>query len=561
MTNDLPSLIAAWRRLKQAGDDVVLAVVTGTQGSTYRKAGACMIITAQGETLGLLGGGCFESDLAERARRVFESGKAEIVTYDMRGPEDAIWGLGLGCDGMVEILLIRETAAGTTGPLALVETVLKANRKGVLALVCESGDPAMPPGSAYLLAGSDAGGNAPRADMEETAAAADSAMLINHPSAEGDDTVLYLPVRPPRRLLLVGAGSDAVPITDIGAILGWDITVIDHRESLCRPERFPQATRVLHVPPELLTTALQLDQIDAAVLMTHRFEYDQRYLPGLAASAIPYIGLLGPRARRERLLDGLPDRGRNVARRIYGPVGLDLGGELPEDVAMSLAAQLQAVFHAREGGHIAAPVKSPTASIDDLYTIVLAAGGSARFEGFKQLLEVEGESLLRRAVRSATEISEQRVIVVHGPKPTKCQREIAGLEVINVVNEGWQEGIAGSLRRGLSVLPEHCAGVLVLLCDQPLIATKQLRALVQRWLDEPERIVASAFADTFGVPAIFPAGVIPELLQLVGDTGAKSVISAHGESVNLVPVPEAELDIDTQDDYARILMNKSPQTL
>ncbi len=564
MTNDFPALIAACQRLKESGDTAILATIIATEGSTYRKAGASMLITRDGGFVGLLGGGCFEPDLARRAERVFSSGKSEVVRYDMRGPEDTVWGLGLGCNGAVDILLLPLTPENDFCALPAVAPLIAANQLAVLAMVCESNDGRVSPGEC-LLYSDGCRFDLPdelRAEIEDAAAAAaraGSAMLVDHPFAAGDLTVFYLPVLPPHRLLLIGAGPDAAPITRIAGTLGWHVTVADHRESYCRPERFPDARQVVNTQPEDLGSTITLDDFEAAVLMTHRFEYDLRYLRQLAATRIPYIGLLGPRARREQLLQDLGNDAGGIARRVYGPVGLDLGGELPEEIALSLVAEIQAVLHGREGGHIAAPEKAPTVSIDNLYTIVLAAGGSARFDGFKQLLEVGGESLLRRAVRLATEISDERVVVVHGPKPTKCQREIAGLAVTNVVNEGWQEGMAGSLRRALSVVPEHCAGVLVMLCDQPMITAQQLRGLVERWISEPDRIAASAYADTSGVPAIFPAGLIPDLLKLSGDRGAKTLIGAFGEAVNLVDIPEAELDIDTQDDYARILVSNTRQ--
>lgn len=558
--NSLAAIVADFARLQETGREWVMATIIETKGSTYQKAGARMLISRDGELFGLLGGGCFEPDLTERAREVFDTRRPKIVYYDLRGPEEAVWGLGLGCEGAVTIFLQHLSADNDFQPLPAVKDCLDALRTDMLITVTESEIDNINTGLTFL-ASQLPEQKLPAEFIDEVEATASAFMhentsrAVQHLVADGTVNVFYSPVRPPLQLLIIGAGPDAVPVVKLAATLGWQVTVVDYRESYVKAERFPGACRVLQILPEELDAKLTLDAFAAAVLMTHRFEYDERYLRRLSSTQVSYIGLLGPVARRDLLLEALGPDADGIAGRVYGPVGLNLGGRLPEEIALSLIAQIQAVVHGRSGGHLVeTPALKIAANMEELHVLILAAGGSTRFGALKQLLEFESESLLRRTVRTANDLVDDRVIVVHGPKAKKCQREIESLPVTHVVNDNWESGMSTSIRAGLRALPPECGAVLILLCDQPLIRTTQLQKLTAAWLKNKNRIIASAYSDTIGVPAIFPVEYIPELLKVTGDQGAKSVIEAHRETVLSVELPEAGTDIDTQEDYSAVLM-------
>ena len=558
--NNLAAIVADFARLRETGREWVMATIIETEGSTYQKAGARMLIGRDGELFGLLGGGCFEPDLLERAREVFDSRRPKTVYYDLRSPEEAVWGLGLGCEGAVTIFLQHLSADNDFQPLPAVKDCLDALHTDMLITVTDSEVDGIAAGTTFL-AGQLPEQNLPADFIDEVEATAAAFMhentgrSVQHLVADGAVNVFYSPVHPPLQLLIIGAGPDAVPVVKLAATLGWQVTVADYRESYLKAERFPGAQRVLQVLPEELDAKLSLDAFAAAVLMTHRFEYDERYLRGLASSTVSYIGLLGPVTRRDLLLEALGPDAEDIAGRVYGPVGLNLGGRLPEEIALSLIAQIQAVVHGRPGGHLAeTPALKIAANMQELHVLVLAAGGSRRFGALKQLLEFESESLLRRAVKTANALVDDRVIVVHGPKPKQCQREVSSLPATHVVNDNWESGMSTSIRAGLRALPPECGAVLVLLCDQPLIGFTQLRKLTAAWFKNKNKIIASAYSDTMGAPAIFPAEYIPELLKVTGDQGAKSVIDAHRNEVHSVELPEAGTDIDTQEDYSAVLM-------
>ncbi|MGR8953093.1 MAG: XdhC family protein [Gammaproteobacteria bacterium] len=360
MANKLIPLVDAFRNRASQSGDFVLATIIETQGSTYQKAGARMLISKDGEWHGLLGGGCFEGDLLERARSVFAGARASTVLYDMRSPDDLVWGLGLGCNGAVRILLQLLKAEEHFYPLDALAAAVENDRRGVLITVVESEHPRFPAGRS-LLCGKDDFKQALASWPAELIAAARRVLSAGKPHCDAHRvdghrvSVFYDPIRPLPRLLIVGAGIDAIPLGHCAKALGWRVTIVDHRPAHIQPERFPWAERLAYCPPQNLRDMLPLDRFDALVMMTHSFEYDARYLKIIADSRIPFIGLLGPEARKNRLLESLGDQASRITERVFGPVGLDIGAETPEEIALSIMAGILAAQNRRRGGQLSLP--------------------------------------------------------------------------------------------------------------------------------------------------------------------------------------------------------------
>jgi xanthine/CO dehydrogenase XdhC/CoxF family maturation factor len=349
MANKINHIINAYRFLSRQSENCVLATIIETFGSTYQKADARMLITKQGELIGLLGGGCFEWDLVEQARSVFETGTAKTVFYDMRSPDDVIWGLGLGCNGAVRVLLQLLKAEDNFSPLNIIVDATEANVKGVLVTVCESEHTGFPAGhSLFFPAFSDNIHQLlPTAPFPFTTPALQTVLqqkprLMSHAIDGRKTKAFYEPLQPLLRLLIVGAGTDAVPLVQCAKTLGWHVTVLDYRPAHIKKERFPDADRLLQFMPEELSANLELDQFRASVLMTHNLEYDGRYLKQIINSEIRFIGLLGPAHRKDRLLQNLDVDASQLSGRIFGPVGLDIGAETPEEIALSIMAGIHA---------------------------------------------------------------------------------------------------------------------------------------------------------------------------------------------------------------------------
>ena len=340
----LGPLLPLFERERRAGRTLALGILVHTQGSTYRKPGALILMAANGDYAGLISGGCLEGDLREHALRVIKSGQPHTVQYDLQGPDELLWGLGLGCEGAMRILILPVGAAHDWQPLRFLGEALAAHVPAVMGVVSDSSQPGVPVGSLALP--HDPHGRTPaalrsegvREALAQALAAGESRWLH---AQNGSFTLFAVPLALPPRVLILGAGPDAAPVVDFAARLNWRVTVLDHRAAYANAAHFPAAEAVHHARPDELS-ALGLGGYAAAVLMSHHLATDLSYLRALAASAVPYVGLLGPAARRDKLLARLGLEARALSGRLHAPIGLPLGGRTPEAVALAIVAEIQA---------------------------------------------------------------------------------------------------------------------------------------------------------------------------------------------------------------------------
>jgi len=337
-------------------DSLVLATIIATAGSTYRKPGAMMLISRDGEYAGLISGGCLEGDLLHHAEQVFGNGMPSLVTYDMHADEEWVWNLGLGCDGVIHLLLQRLDPQDF-GLLDQMAASHEAGHAVLLALVTQS-DGEVPLGAWSLLDSTDMSDGKPELTLFLRDLAEDwPTWRFQHvrlgQQSQAEAIVVQVPA--PTRVLLCGGGPDAVPMARALVDLDWKVVVTDHRPAFAKAQRFPAGCRILQCRPERLAERLDLAVLDAAVIMSHHLENDGLYLGQLAQYEIPYLGILGPRARRERLMDLAKCRGREI----YGPIGLDIGAELPSAIALAAAAEIHAVLNGRTGSTLTGQLDEP----------------------------------------------------------------------------------------------------------------------------------------------------------------------------------------------------------
>jgi xanthine dehydrogenase accessory factor len=298
----------------------VLATLAAVEGSSYRRPGARMLVTAGRARIGSISGGCLEEDLIERSARVAASGRAELVVYDTTAENDVVWGVGLGCHGVVRILL--EPLPARPAWACAVADNLRAGRATDLAVVWQ--DPRIPLGT-----------------------------RLGDAATAGLPCVFRERVEPPTSLAIFGAGDDAQPLARMALELGWRVTVADPRPAMLTEERFPAVfALVLGPADELVARAAPLPG-SLAVVMTHHYRHDLALLNHLLPLPLAYLGLLGPKRRTERILAELAARGLRVTAdmlaRLRAPVGLDLGADAPEGVALSIIAEMTAVLSGRDG--------------------------------------------------------------------------------------------------------------------------------------------------------------------------------------------------------------------
>jgi xanthine/CO dehydrogenase XdhC/CoxF family maturation factor len=351
----LGPLLPLYERERAAGRGMALAVLAHTAGSTYSKAGALMLIAANGDYAGLLSGGCLEGDLREHALSVIATGKCCPVRYDMRGPDEQLWGLGMGCEGAMQILLLRVGPDNDWQPMAELAGSLASHTATAVGVVVESRNPDVPLGCVVLparTAGTVPALNTP-AVAETLTRVASSGRSECVPGQSPSWKLFVLPLALPPRILLLGAGPDAAPVVQFAGMLSWRVTLVDHRSAYAVPARFPAAERVLLARPEELGSTLELATYRAAVVMSHHLTSDLGYLRVLATSDIPFVGLLGPAVRRQKLLAELGPLAQRLQSRLHAPVGLNLGGRAPQSIALAIIAELHAFVHSRAAPAVA----------------------------------------------------------------------------------------------------------------------------------------------------------------------------------------------------------------
>jgi xanthine dehydrogenase accessory factor len=371
-------------RASHSGESVVLASVVRTVGATYRGVGARMIVRADNTTVGLLSGGCLEGELVERAVRVRESGAPEVVSYDGRSGDELIWGLGLGCNGLVEILLEPRGAASAGALGALLDSALDDAAPSVLATVVRATGEGAPEIGARVLVrapvhvsrdgdwGRGAALGAVIADAQSGQVRARRGMNLEYVLSRDIEgsldaavtvEVAFELVMPSIDIVICGSGPDVVPVARLATSLGWGVTVVDPRPvAFTPPERFGSARVVECAHSDCLGEVVSPNRRTVAVVMSHNYERDLDYLDGLARSDAAYIGVLGPRARTERLLRDLDARGRpfpeGMLDRLFAPIGLDLGGDGAEAIALSIVAEIAAVMSGRAASHLSGRAES-----------------------------------------------------------------------------------------------------------------------------------------------------------------------------------------------------------
>jgi len=342
-------LIRTFERWRSTGEPMVLATVYETIGSTYSKAGHRILIAANGDYQGLVSGGCLEGDLAERARSVIDTNEPLAISFDMRDEADDLWGLGVGCNGLIRVFLQPLTEAEDYQPFSdIARGLLDAARAVVATVVTGAGEGEPAAGATLIWNGGDAEAGSLEILVSGCREARTAGRAIFRKESSGA-TVLYAPIEPIRRLLVLGAGLDAVPVVNMAAELGWRVTVADHRPAYLEKGEFEAAEDARLIDPARMSGTLAPDRFDAIIVMSHHLMTDQAYLEQLAKVQVGYLGVLGPKDRRERLLSALGDAGQMLQGRLKGPVGLDIGADDPESIALSLLAEMHAVLAGASG--------------------------------------------------------------------------------------------------------------------------------------------------------------------------------------------------------------------
>lgn len=358
---ELKDIVNAFDKADKSGLQTALATVVHVEGSSYRRAGARMLITEDGQLTGAISGGCLEGDALRKARLVMAQNKPMLVTYDTTDDDDAKLGVGLGCNGIIHILIEPIFAGKLNNPIQLFKQFLSKREPVVLVtLFTMNNKQAAQPGTCLLLDKNEViTGDFPDEDIKDALLADAKNVLVNGNSVTktylyGDKFTCFIELlQPAVSLIIVGAGNDAIPLMQIAATLGWQIYIVDGRLNYAIAERFPLAKKIIVSKPENVLSQIIIDERTLIVLMTHNYNYDQCVLKQLLPLSLSYIGVLGPKKRLQRMLDEFAQEGIKITPKhlesVFGPAGLDIGSENADEIALSIIAEMQAVLKKRAG--------------------------------------------------------------------------------------------------------------------------------------------------------------------------------------------------------------------
>jgi xanthine/CO dehydrogenase XdhC/CoxF family maturation factor len=316
------------------------------------------LILPDGRTEGSISGGCLEGDVAEIAREVLATSRPRLVSYDLTSDDDAVWGLGLGCNGAIDVFIEAVADARADETVALLRDSVEHRRTIAFVTVLAAGAEGPAPGARLSV---EAGGTvrgALGAGLDERAVSAARrqvaprrSTVVSFETPGGAVEAFVEVVTPPLPLLVCGAGHDVLPVVRLAHQLGWWVMVADSRPAYATRDRFPEADEVVLTDDAEVPNKVRVDGDTFVLLMTHNYLHDLALLRGLLATPARYIGVLGPRRRTERLLADLAKEGvatnDQTKARLFAPVGLDLGAESPEEIALSVLAEVLAARNAR----------------------------------------------------------------------------------------------------------------------------------------------------------------------------------------------------------------------
>ncbi|OXA90458.1 XdhC family protein [Flavobacterium hercynium] len=354
---EISEILKAYTLAKKSGKKSALATVVKVEGSSYRQPGARMLVTEDGLLTGAISGGCLEGDALRKALLSIDQQQNKLITYNTTNEDDSEVGLQLGCNGIVHILFEYIDDTQINNPIQLLQQLETDRKDAVILTVFSLQRKAIQigttlfyrEGSEVLFTHEVASALLPNAAEVLNA----KTTLIKKLLDTNDNEALLEYISPPISLIIAGAGNDVQPLVKMTNILGWQIIVGDGRATHAIQSRFPEAKTVKVIKPEQFLDGIHIDDQTYFVLMTHNYKYDLELLKILIATNCKYIGLLGPKTKLNRMLDDLQNIGITLDEeqldKIYGPVGLDIGAETSEEIALSVVAEIKAVISGKKG--------------------------------------------------------------------------------------------------------------------------------------------------------------------------------------------------------------------
>lgn len=359
---ELQDIIKIYEAASQQNKKSALVTVVHLDGSSYRRPGARMLVNDDGRITGAISGGCLEGDALKKALFAISEQKNTLFTYDTSKEDDSEMGIHLGCEGLIQVLFEKIDVEKEDNPIQLLRKAIAMRQKAVVVTLFDlNNNQNKQYGTCLLLEENGTlTGKIPLQQIEGAVLKDLAEVMQNgesvfkqYQSDEISVTAFFEFLHPPVSLVVLGAGNDAIPLMKFADILGWDFRIVDRRPTHATQERYPTATQILVTNPDVALEQLSYDSRTFFVLVTHSYKCDYYMLRSLCAASVPYVGVLGPKKKLKRILEELEEEGIHLSGEkkatIFGPTGLDIGAETPEEIALSIVAEIQAVLTGKKG--------------------------------------------------------------------------------------------------------------------------------------------------------------------------------------------------------------------
>ncbi len=360
---ELQDIIKKHEKANENNLKSALVTVVHLDGSSYRRPGARMLVNEDGKITGAISGGCLEGDAQKKALFTISEQKNVLFTYDTSKEDDSEMGIHLGCEGLIQVLFEKIDSEKKDNPIELLRKALLLRQKAVLVTLFHLDNKEKEQLGTCLLLQEDGtiSGNIPLSLFENSILGDLNEVMNNeesvfkqYKSGQESVTAFFEFIHPPVSLVVLGAGNDAIPLMKFADVLGWDFRIVDRRDTHANKERFPLASQTLVANPDVALNYLSYDKRTFFVLVTHSYKCDYYFLKSLCAADVPYVGILGPKKKLNRMLGELKEGGVSLSQAkistIFSPTGLDIGAETPEEIALSIIAEIQAVLKGKKGG-------------------------------------------------------------------------------------------------------------------------------------------------------------------------------------------------------------------
>lgn len=353
---EINDIVKAYRKAKGNGLKTALATVVKVEGSSYRQPGARMLVTEDGQLTGAISGGCLEGDALKKAVLAIHQKNNKLITYDTSNPDDVEFGVQLGCNGIVHILFEYIDENEDENPISLLEKTTEGRNEAVVTTIFSLEKKNTQIGTIASIINQEVTLLHPNTISEIELLNFSSQVFeakknVIRKASSNEILVQYIP--PQTTLIIAGAGNDVKPLVETASILGWKIILADGRATHAQKKRFPKADDVLLATPEEIINKIEIDGSSIFVLMTHNYNYDLALLKLIIHKPLKYIGLLGPKTKLDRMIEDMTSSGMVIGNeelnKLFGPVGLDIGAETSEEIAISVVAEIQAVLNQRKG--------------------------------------------------------------------------------------------------------------------------------------------------------------------------------------------------------------------